>query len=233
MPTMGGSMPSMDAANITKAPLVPVIATDRQHTKAREMSASCFEQRTPPSLERCGISPSTAILDKTPAMSIDNNSDAIIPTFESHWFPISADPRNVVTASIEPLLARMITKSAPSANTAPDADIDEYSQMKRTGFEIPSSLGLSRTLGEHTDTDEPDVIPGIHPTMIPPSSVNTISRTLVLGTKSGSSSPLMSNARLEPRLSKRLGTPKSPANNGRRSEEGDSNPPCNHGTSGR
>jgi hypothetical protein len=184
-PTRGGSKPSMDAANITRIPLVPVMRADREHTKINDASASSLEQRRPPSLERCGISRSIADLDMIPAMSIDNSNDAINPRLDSHWLAPSADPRNIETASIEPLLARMITKSAPTANTAPDADIDEYNQMKRMGLAVPSSHGASRTFGEHTDTDEPDVIPGIHPTIVPPSKVNAISRNRILGVHLG------------------------------------------------
>src|SRR5512136_3094685 len=115
----------MAAVNITSAPLVPVKTVESEHTNASEMIASSLEQRTLPRFDSRVIRRSIAHLEMTAATSIENSIVNISPRSDSHEFEPSTDPRKADTASIEPLLARNITKRAPRAKTVPDADIDE------------------------------------------------------------------------------------------------------------
>src|SRR5512136_2605562 len=120
---------------------------------------------------------------------------------------------------MHPLLAREIMNSAPTANTAPAAEMEEYSQMKRTELRMSVSSENSRTPGANIVAEEPAVIPGIHPTSVPPRRERR--RSLTPGECAADLSTQMSASRpgLDLSPSTSPGTPYSPANKGSRSDD--------------
>ena len=170
---ISGRRPRNTAVARTNVPLVPVRMTDRVQTNRRDDVATLREQN-----RRCifesleSIEPSIR-RETHAARSMDKRIAARGRASLCNSFATRSSPKKNMTVSIDPLRALRMTNNAPTANTAPDAEMNEYTQMNRDELSISSLPPISLRRGAHRVAEEPDVIPGSQPTIVPPRSDST------------------------------------------------------------